>query len=95
MDYIKQFDDFIAEIETDETKTGGITYILIFINKKGNIGYNVATGLAYLVSNFFDYDFNDNTLPEHILDIELKNVNAEKGAIYKRMGDKFLRLINN
>ncbi len=95
MDYLKLFDDFIAEIETDETKTGGITYILLFINKKGNIGYNVATSLIYLVSNFYDYDFNDNIVPEHILNIELNNVDAEKGAIYKRNGNKFQRLINS
>lgn len=95
MDYLKLFDDFVAEIEPDETKTGGITYILVFINKKGDINYNIATGLIYLISNFFDYDFNDNISPEQILTIELENVNAKKGAIYKRNGDKFQRLFHN
>ena len=93
MSYIKEFDEYINKISKDESQTGGINFILIYINDKGCINFNVATKLIYLVSNFFDYDFNQNTTPREILLTELKSVNSKVGAIYEKKADKFQLLV--
>ena len=95
MSYIKEFDEYINKISKDESQTGGINFILLYINDKSCINFNIATKLIYLVSNFFDFDFNQNTTPREILLTELKYVNSKVGAIYEKKDDKFQLLVIN
>ena len=93
MDYEKIITEYVDILASDETKSGGITYILVYLDGKNSLYYNIANPINYLIDNFHEYNISENLPPEKVLKMELQYVNASIGAIFKRDNKKFKLLV--
>lgn len=82
-------EQYINTLASDETKTGGCKYILVYISKNRELHYSVGNELCFLIDN---YDVDDLT-PEKALKLELTKANSTVGAIYQRDNIDFKLLI--
>ncbi|MDD4808878.1 MAG: hypothetical protein PHP12_02385 [Bacilli bacterium] len=89
MNIEKLMEEYVNELATDETKTGGIELILVSMTKEGEFNHSIGNDLNVLIDNYDDEDIT----PEEALKLELIELGSKIGAIYKRNGEQFELLV--
>ena len=89
MNYIKRIEEYVDFLSHDETQTGGIKYILVFITNDGILHHNIGNELFVLADS---YD-NEYLTPKEALKIVLINQDSKIGAIYERKENSFELLV--
>lgn len=82
-------EDYVKVLASDETKTSGIEFILVFKTENGELDYNIGNDFNVLIDSYEE----DDLTPEKALKIALTKQDSKFGAIYKRKGNQFELLV--